>query len=187
MTQQSRKSVTLARGVAYVLYYALFRHLPRSFAPGGRLGARLRTAAASALLESAGSDINVEKGATFGSGRGIRVGARSGLGIDSDLHGTITLGNDVMMGPRCTILTRNHQFDSVSVPMNQQGFAQDLPVVIEDDVWIGANVTITAGVRIGRGTVVAAGAVVTRDVPAFSVVGGVPARVLRDRRAGRDS
>lgn len=174
---------TALRGAAYVAYYAVGTHLPRSYAPGGGVGARLRAAAGHRLLEHAGEDINIEHGATFGSGKGIRLGARSGLGIDAEIMGPVAIGDDVMMGPRCLIVSANHRFDDLTVPMNRQGWRDDdYPVVIEDDVWIGANVTITAGVRVGHGSILAAGSVVTRDVPPFSIVGGVPARVIRSRR-----
>lgn len=172
-------------GIRYVLYYAIASKLPRSYSPGGRVSGRLRGALAGPLLASAGEDVNIESGAVFGSGKELALGNRSGLGVDADIHGPVTIGDDVMMGPRCTILTRNHHIDDVTVPMNQQGFAEFRPVVIEDDVWIGANVTIMPGVRVGTGAVLAAGAVVTRDVPPFSIVGGVPAKVLGDRRHSR--
>lgn len=171
-----------ADGLRYVLYYGLATRLPRSYGVGGPLAARLRRALVTPLLARAGEDVNIEAGAVFGSGAQIVLGARSGLGVDADIHGPVTIGDDVMMGPRCTILTRNHRIDDVTVPMNQQGFGDYHPVVIEDDVWIGANVTIMPGVRVGTGSVLAAGAVVAHDVPPFSIVGGVPAKVLRDRR-----
>ena len=95
--------------------------------------------------------------------------------------GPVIIGEDVMMGPGCTLISRDHVFDDVSRPMNTQGLGEERPIRIDDDVWIGASVTITAGVRVGRGSILAAGSVVTRDVPPFSVSGGVPARVLRSR------
>lgn len=167
--------------VRYVLYYSIATRLPRSYAPGGAAATVVRRWLAAPLLRQAGQEVNIEAGATFGSGRTLILGDRSGLGIDADIHGPVTIGSDVMMGPRCTILTRNHRIDSVDVPMNRQGFADYHPVVIEDDVWIGANVTIMPGVRVGTGSVLAAGSVVVHDVPAYSIVGGVPARVLRSR------
>lgn len=86
-----------------------------------------------------------------------------------------------MMGPYCLIYTSNHCMDRVDVPMWRQGFTEVRPVVIEDDVWIGARVTLLPGVHIGRGSVIGAGSVVTKDVPAYSIVGGNPARVLKYR------
>lgn len=171
----------LVRAASYVIYHAVASRLPRSFAPGGGLGRRLRGATAARMVDRAGQGINVESGAYFGSGKGLVIGDRSGIGIDADIHGPVTIGTDVMMGPRCTILTRNHRIDDVTVPMNTQSFAGYRPVVIEDDVWIGANVTIMPGVRVGTGTVIAAGAVVAGDVQPFSIVGGVPARIIRSR------
>ncbi len=172
-----------ARALAYGTYYLLGRALPRSYAVGGSAGAWVRSATARRMLDRAGPDINVEHGATFGSGRGVRVGARSGIGVNAQILGPATIGQDVMMGPGCTLISRDHSFADVTRPMNAQGLGEDRLIVVEDDVWIGANVTITAGVRVGRGSVLAAGSVVVRDVPPFSVVGGVPARVLRDRLA----
>lgn len=173
----------LVRAASYVTYHAVASRLPRSFAPGGSIGRRLRAATAARMVDRAGQDINVESGAYFGSGKGLVIGDRSGIGIDADIHGPVTIGNDVMMGPRCTILTRNHRIDDVTVPMNTQAFAEYQPVTIEDDVWIGANVTIMPGVRVGTGSVIAAGAVVVRDVEPFAIVGGVPARLIRSRLA----
>lgn len=174
--------VKARRGLAYLGYYGLATHLPRSYAPGGALGRALRGYLAGILVDHAGTGINVEHGATFGSGRGLTIGHRSGLGIDVEVMGSLRLGDDVMMGPRCVFISTNHRIADTDRPMNSQGGPEDdRPIVVEDDVWFGANVTVTAGVHIGRGAVVAAGAVVTGDVPPYSVVGGVPARVLRSR------
>lgn len=167
--------------LAYGVYYALASKLPDTYAPGGRISRNLRVRMARRMLDEVGPEINIEQGATFGSGRGVRVGARSGLGINASIHGPVTIGEDVMMGPNCRIISLNHRFGDTTRPMNTQGFDPADPVIIENDVWIGANVTILAGVRVGHGSILAAGAVVTKDVPPFAIVGGVPARVLRSR------
>jgi maltose O-acetyltransferase len=136
------------------------------------------------MLDQCGRDVNVEHGAWFGSGRGIRLGERSDLGMDSLIIGPLVVGRDVMMGPRCILLASSHAFASVDVPMNAQGFVEDRPIVIEDDVWVGAGAIILPGVRIGTGSVVGAGSVVTKDVPPWTVVAGNPARAVRSRVAG---
>jgi maltose O-acetyltransferase len=162
-------------------YLGVGRHLPWSPRPGGRVARRVRAYLAAGMLDACGERVNVEHGAWFGSGRGIRLGDRSALGMDALVIGPLTVGDDVMMGPRCLLVSDRHEISDTGVPMAQQGFGAPRPIVIEDDVWIGAGVTVLSGVRIGRGSVVGAGSVVTRDVPPWSVAAGNPARVVRQR------
>lgn len=96
-------------------------------------------------------------------------------------RGGVDIGNDVMMGPNCTIYTQNHRFDQLDIPMIKQGFYEEEKVTIEDDVWIGGNVTILPGVVIGKGAVVGASTVVTKSVPEYSVFVGNPGRVVKYR------
>jgi acetyltransferase-like isoleucine patch superfamily enzyme len=116
-------------------------------------------------------------------GEGLRVGDGSNIGALSYIgcSGYIEIGNNVMMGPRVNLMAENHNFERTDVPMKEQGVTRSF-IIIEDDVWLGVGSTVTAGVTIGRGSIIAAGAVVTKDVPPFSIVGGVPARVLRMRK-----
>lgn len=96
----------------------------------------------------------------------------------------LSIGKKVIFGPRPTIITGNHRIDVVGkyiMDISEKLPENDMPVVIEDDVWVGANVTILKGVTIGRGSVVAAGAVVNRSFPPYSIIGGVPARLLKVR------
>lgn len=98
----------------------------------------------------------------------------------------LTIGRKVIFGPRPTIITGDHRIDIVGkyiidVTVNEKLPENDAPVVIEDDVWCGANVTILKGVTIGRGSVVAAGAVVTKSFPPYSIIGGVPAKLIKMR------
>lgn len=95
--------------------------------------------------------------------------------------GGLMIGNNVRIAAQTVIVPANHIFNDADVPIRLQGSVQK-GVVIEDDVWIGAGVKILDGVVIGQGSVVAAGAVVTKNVPKYSVVGGVPARIIRWRK-----
>ena len=104
-----------------------------------------------------------------------------GYGTAEDKCGEIRIGNDVRIAPHVMIIAANHKFDDVSRPIAKQG-VEGKSIVIEDDVWIAGRANIMAGVTIGRGSVVAAGAVVTHDVPPYSVVAGVPARVIKKRK-----
>lgn len=94
---------------------------------------------------------------------------------------SLTIGNNVIFGPSPTIVTGNHRIDVIGKPMidvNEKLPENDEEVIIEDDVWVGANVTILKGVTIGRGSVIAAGAVVSRCVPPYSVSGGGNCKAL---------
>ena len=98
----------------------------------------------------------------------------------------LTIGKKVVFGPRPTIITGDHRIDLlgkhiIDVTVEEKLSENDLPVVIEDGVWCGANVTILKGVTIGRGSVVAAGAVVTESCAPYSIIGGVPAKLIKMR------
>lgn len=90
-------------------------------------------------------------------------------------QGGITIGDNVLIGHNVVLATLDH---NTCVSKRAELFAA--PIVIEDNVWIGANATVTSGVTIGKGSIVAAGAVVTKDVPKYSIVGGIPAKVIRE-------
>jgi acetyltransferase-like isoleucine patch superfamily enzyme len=115
-------------------------------------------------------------------GEGLRLGDNSNIGPYAFIgcSGWVDIGRRVLMGPRVTILSENHRHARTDVPIKEQGVERSF-VRIEDDCWLGANSTIVAGVTIGRGAIVAAGSVVTRDVEPFTVVGGSPARFIRRR------
>ena len=100
--------------------------------------------------------------------------------IIGDAECGITIGNFVRIAPFVTIISSNHIFERTDIPIYMQG-SKGKPIVIEDDVWIAARVNIMAGVTIGHGSVIAAGAVVTKDVKPYSVMGGVPAKLIKVR------
>lgn len=107
----------------------------------------------------------------------------------SATHAFIQVGNKVMFGPNSVILTGDHRFDVVGsfmFDLEEKTVGDDLPVIIKDDVWVGANVTILKGVTIGEGAIVAACSLVRNDVPPYAIVGGVPARVIRLRFGAED-
>lgn len=169
------------RKLRLLAYYLVARHLPDSTMPGGRLWRSARRWIAGPLFERLGEDVNIEHGAYFGSGSGVRLGSRSGLGVNCRVHGPLQVGQDVMIGPDVLIYATNHESSDVNAPMIGQGFQDCRRVFIEDDVWIGARAIILPGVTIGTGSIIGAGAVVTTDVPPYSVAAGNPAVVIRHR------
>src|SRR5262245_46172560 len=130
------------RRVAATAYLGFARHLPWSPRPGGRSARRLRALLGAAMLDACGKDVNIEHGAWFGSGRGVEIGDRSGIGMDTLVMGPLRIGDDVMMGPRCVLVASSHGTASTAIPMNRQGLAPERPIVVENDVWIGAGVIV---------------------------------------------
>lgn len=111
----------------------------------------------------------------------VVIGDYTRIGLHCTVIGPVTIGNHVNLAQGITVSALNHIFEDTRLRIDEQG-VNTSEIIIDDDVWIGANAVITAGVHIGRHSVVAAGAVVTKDVPEYSVVGGVPAKVIRTIR-----
>lgn len=110
------------------------------------------------------------------------VAFNNNVHVNASLGGEIEIGSHTMIGPNCVLRASDHVFDDPDLPIQFQGHTGG-SIVLEEDVWLGANVVVVSGVRIGKGSVVAAGAVVTKDVEPGSVVGGVPARLIKMRDA----
>jgi acetyltransferase-like isoleucine patch superfamily enzyme len=111
----------------------------------------------------------------------VTMGDNTRIGIHCTIIGPVCIGNNVNLAQGITVTALNHNFADTSRRIDEQGISTN-PVVIGDDVWIGANAVILPGVTIGRHVVVAAGAVVTKDVPSYCVVAGVPAKVIKEVR-----
>jgi acetyltransferase-like isoleucine patch superfamily enzyme len=108
----------------------------------------------------------------------VIIGNRTKIGLSNTIIGPVTIGNDIRLAQNITLSGLNHNYTDVNLPIHEQGVST-APIVIEDETWIGANVVVLAGVTIGKHCIVAAGSVVTKNVPSYSVAVGNPARVLK--------
>lgn len=183
MTPQRRETLwsRVLLVVCNVLYYGFARHLPYSPRPYAFGARRIRYEICRHMFASCGRNVNVEHGALINNGRLISIGDNSGIGLDAFISGPLVIGSNVIMGPNCTFLSINRITDRTDTTILGQGYKPAEAPVIEDDVWLGANVTVLPGRRIGRGSIVAAGAVVSSDVAPYAVVAGNPARVIKMR------
>ncbi len=175
----------ISYALSYAAYYFFARHLPGSFAPYSMGSGRLRRFLAKRMFARCGENVTVEHGAFFGGGREIEIGNNSAIGLNARISGPLSIGDDVMMGPNVSIYTQNHETENIHKPMRLQT-APKQKVTIGNDCWIGANAIILPGVTVGNGVIIGAGAVVTRDVPDYAVVGGVPAKVIKLREERKD-
>ena len=109
----------------------------------------------------------------------VIIGDHTRIGLHNTIIGPVDIGNHVNLAQGITVTALNHNFSDTIKRIDEQGVSTN-PVTIEDDVWVGANAVILPGVTIGEHCVVAAGAVVTKDVPPHSLVAGVPAKVIKN-------
>ena len=173
----------------------------------GAIGIALRRVYYGARLAAAAPDLSIQTHVSITCPRSISIGRKCYLARDCKLYatpetplrighnfsananvminargkGSITIGNDVLIGPNVVLRSNNHVFERADMLINDQGMT-DGTIVIGNDVWIASNAVVLQNVSIGDGAVVAAGAVVTKDVPAYAIVGGVPARTIGTRR-----
>lgn len=176
------RRVGLRRVFFFVLYYYVASRMPGPGVPFGRMGQWLRYVCARNLLASCGTGVRIGSHAGFGDGARVHLGDNSAISHRSWLMGEVTIGNNVMMAPEVYFLSYNHQFDRTDIPMIEQGVTTPLRITVHDDVWIGVRSTILPGITIGSHAIVAAGSVVTKDVPEWAIVGGNPAKIIRYRK-----
>lgn len=115
-------------------------------------------------------------------GEGLEIGNNVGIAQNCfiQVRGFVKIGSDVIFGPNVSVFSENHNYSDLNIPIMHQG-ATRKGITIEDGVWIASGVKILDGVTIGKGSIIAAGAVVNKDIPAFSIAGGIPAKVIKSR------
>lgn len=165
--------------IGYIIYKLIATHLPQSYLKINYPSHAIRAFCGKLILEKSGPKIAIGKNARFS--RKVTIGNKSGIGEKCEILGKVQIGDNVLMGPECVIYTVNHNYIKKSTLIMDQGVTEEDPVFIGNDVWIGRRVMILPGCRIGDGAVIAAGSIVTKDVPDYAVVGGVPAKIIKYR------
>lgn len=126
-----------------------------------------------------GAGSTVEDFSVVNNGVGpVIIGSNSRIGIGNVLIGPVTVGNQVILAQNVVLSGLNHTYEDIHTPIRLQKVTT-APIIVEDEAWVGANSVITAGVTVGKHSIVAGGSVVTKDVPPYSIVGGNPAKLLK--------
>lgn len=140
---------------------------------------KIRACFVGSYIISAGSNLSI--GRCCQIHKNVKIGSNSGVGYRCIIPNGVEIGQNVMMGPEVIMYTQNHATQRLDQPMRMQGMRELKPIVIEDDVWIGARACILPGVTIGHGAVIGACAVVSKDVPPYAVLVGNPGRIVKMR------
>lgn len=159
--------------IPWAFYHLFLIHLPDNFS----LIRRLKHMACKQMIQSCGVGVVPMRGSHFASD--LIIGDNSGINENCVIYPRTVIGHNVLMAREVIINPDNHCIAKNQL-INAQGKVHK-QVIIQDDVWIGARAIILTGVTIGQGAVIAAGAVVTKDVPPYAIVGGVPAKLIRYR------
>lgn len=176
------KNISVSQLLCLILYYCFAKYLPDSYASVvGKPSNRLRVFLCRHIFHKAGKISIINKGVSFGSGNEIEMGDNSGIGARTQIPKNTIIGNNVILGRDCLILSRNHEFNRTDIPIVRQGFRPYQQTIIEDDCWIGLRTLITPGRHIRKGTIVGMGSVVSKDFPEYVIIGGAPAKVIRSR------
>lgn len=172
--------ITISRVFWRIIYEWIARRLPDTiwFYPLNVIGSHLRVFCIRHFIEECGWDVRVGSNVTVSFG--CRLGNHVTVNEDCRLA-SISVEDHVMIAPGLYTIIRNHEYKSMDIPIDEQGYFKETPPRIGRNVWIGARVILLPGVVIGEGAILAVGAVVTKDVPPFAVVGGVPATIIRYR------
>ena len=165
----------------WVLYHYFASYLPASALPFGKISKNIRYYFVKRIFKKCGKNVNVERKAYFQNGFNIEIGDNSGIGVNANISNDTIIGDNVLMGQDVAIFSNTHNYEKKDFIIQEQGYETSKPVIIENDVWIGARVIILGGVRIQTGAVIGAGSVVTKDVESYTVVTGIPARVIKYR------
>lgn len=164
-----------------ILYYLIISKLPHSRMI--KVSNKIRCWYMTRILKvfEPGEQNFFEPNIYIGDSNDLRIGSNCQINENVFIQGA-HIGSYVMIAPNVSILSKSHNFNDIQIPMLEQGESQKQIPIIEDDVWIGRNVIIMPGIRIKKGAIVAAGAIVTKNVESYSVVGGVPAKVIKYRK-----
>ena len=114
--------------------------------------------------------------------KNILIGKHCRINEHVFLQGSVQIGDYVMIAPYVTIHSSTHVYNDIHTPMVLGGLTEANTVIIDDDVWIGKNVVVLPGVKIGKGSIIGANSVVTKDVDEYSIYGGVPAKLIKKRK-----
>lgn len=163
--------------IGYALYSCLGGLLPHGTTKQFKLSNAIRKLCGKLMFDYTGKNVNIGRKIRFS--KQVSLGSNSSIGDNAYISGELQIGDNVMIAPKCSFIAIEHEFDKDNPCVHVGNVGKK--ICIKDNAWIGYGAIILAGVTVGEGGVVGAGAVVTKDVEPYSVVGGVPAKKIKMR------
>lgn len=171
----------MLKKLALAFYYAIFYNLPHSRLLFFTSTWRVWYVAKVLNLMPYDKRSKIEYSVYLSNAKGISFGTNCRINENVFIQQAV-IGNNVLIAPNVAILSVSHNHENIDIPIVDQGDTEPNPPIIEDGVWLGRNVVVMPGIRIGAGAIVGAGAVVTKDIPPYVIAGGVPARIIKSRK-----
>ena len=173
--------LSVKRKIFYVLYHMFAKQLPRTYMPYSLGSKYIRYFMVKNFIDKCGKNIKIQTGVLLSPF--IEIGDNCEINENVRIRENIIIGDDVLIAPNVQLISINHQYKDKNISMNKQGNIEGY-IKIENDVWIGTNAIVLSDVTLHKGSIVAAGAIVTKDVLAYTIVAGNPAKKIKDREEG---
>lgn len=174
-----KKDNIMLKKISVVLFYLIARHLPSSYFPMGKYFNAIRVFLLRKSM-SIGKKTLIQSGFRFGNKSKISIGKNCRINENVYIQAA-QIGDNVLIAPNVALLASSHVFLNLTIPIIDQGDTPVSPVIIKSGAWLARNVIVMPGITINEGAIIGAGSVVTKDVPAFSIMGGVPAKLIKMR------
>ena len=169
---------TLKRKFFYLIYNIVGKYLPRTYMPYSFGSKYIRYFLLKNSINRCGKHLIVQSNVLISPF--IEIGDNAEINEYVRIRANVKIGNNVLIAPNVQLISINHEFSDITVPINLQGEKKGF-IEIGDDVWIGTGAIVLPNLKIGKGSIIGAGAIVTKDVPEYAIVGGNPAKIIKYR------
>lgn len=170
--------LSIKRKLFYVIYNLIAKQLPRTYMPYSLGSGHIRNLIVKNFIDKCGTNLKIQTNVLISPY--VEIGNNVQINENVRIRSNVKIGDNVLIAPNVQLISINHEYKDVTIPIKDQGEIKG-KIDIADDVWIGTSAIILPDVKLARGAIIGAGAVVTKDVPEYAIVGGNPAQIIKYR------
>lgn len=170
--------LSFKRKLFYVIYNLFAKQLPRTYMPYSLGSGYIRHVIVNSFIDKCGKNLRIQSNVLLSPH--LEIGNDVEINENVRIRANVKIGNNVLIAPNVQLISINHEYKDIAVPIKYQGEKKGR-IEIGDDVWIGTAAIILPNVKVSKGAIIGAGAVVTKDVPEYAIVGGNPAKIIKYR------